>query len=55
MAAARNDSTSDLDPRNGRSSVNIQFLDEDDLPLTHIMEHRVSVDEFYSDESGSCQ
>ena len=55
MAAARNDSTSDLDPRNGRSSVNIQFLDEDNLPLTHVMEHRVSVDEFYSDESGSCQ
>lgn len=54
MAAARNDSMSDLDPRNGRSSVNIQFLDEDDLPLTHVMEHRVSVDEFYSNESGSC-
>ena len=49
MAAARNDSTSDLD-RNGPSSANIQFLDEDNLPLTHVMEHRVSVD-----ESGSCQ
>ena len=49
MAAARNDSTSDLD-RNGPSSANIQFLDEENLPLTHVMEHRVSVD-----ESGSCQ
>lgn len=55
MTAAGNDSKSDLDPRNGRSSVNIQFLDEDNLPLVHVMEHRVSVDEFYSDESGSCQ
>ena len=55
MAAARNDSTSDLDPRNGRSNVNILFLDEDNLPLVHVMEHRVSVNEFYSDESGSYQ
>lgn len=55
MTAAGNDSKSDLDPRNGRSSVNIQFLDEDNLPLVHVMEHPVSVDEFYSDESGSCQ
>ena len=48
MAAARNDSTSDLGPRNGRSGVNIQFVDEDDLPLVHVMEHRVPDDEFYS-------
>ena len=55
MSAARNDSTSDFDPRNGRSGVNIQFVDEDDLPLAHVMEHRVSDDEFYLDESGSSQ
>ena len=50
MAAARNDSTSDLDPRNDRSGVNIQFVDEDDLPLAPVMEHRVFDDEFYSDD-----
>ena len=53
MAAARNDSSSDLDPRIGQSSINIQFVDEDELPLAHVFEHRNSEDEFYSDESGS--
>ena len=55
MAAAINDSLSDSNPRNGQRSVDIQFVDEDELPLGHIVEHRGSEDEFYSDESGSSQ
>ena len=50
MAAA---SSSVFDPRNDRSGVNIHFVDEDELPLAHFVEHRVSEEEFYSDESGS--
>ncbi|KAK2560482.1 Aryl hydrocarbon receptor [Acropora cervicornis] len=50
MAAA---SSSVCDPRNDRSGVNIHFVDEDELPLAHFVEHRVSEEEFYSDESGS--
>ena len=55
MAAAINDSLSDSNPRNGQRSVDIQFVDEDELPLGYIVEHRGSEDEFYSDESGSSQ
>ena len=55
MAAAGNDASLDFDPRNGQSNVNITFVDEDELPLAHVMEHRSSEDEFYSDESGSSQ
>ena len=50
MAAA---SSSVSDPRNDRSGVNIHFLGEDELPLVHVVEHCVSEEEFYSDESGS--
>lgn len=50
MAAA---SSSVCDPRNDRSGVNIHFVDEDELPLAHFVEHRVSEEEFYSDDSGS--
>ena len=45
-------SSSVCDPRNDRSGVNIHFVDEDELPLAHFVEHRVSEEEFYSDESG---
>ena len=55
MAAARNDASLDSDPRSRRSAVNIQFVDEDELPLAHLTEHRVSEDEFLADESGSSQ
>ena len=55
MAAAINDASLDFDPRNGRRGVYIQFVDEDELPLAHFTEHRVSEDEYYSDESGSSQ
>ena len=55
MAAARNDESLDFDPRSSRSGVNIQFVDEDELPLAHVTEHRVAEDEFYSDESESSQ
>ena len=50
MAAA---SSSVSDPRNDQSGVNIHFVDEGELPLAHFVEHRVSEEEFYSDESGS--
>ena len=36
MAAARNDASLDSDPRSRRSTVNIQFVDEDELPLAHL-------------------
>ena len=39
MAAARNDASLDSDPRSRRSGVNIQFVDEDELPLAHLTEH----------------
>ena len=55
MAAARNYALLDSDPRSRRGGVNIQFLDEDELPLAHLTEHRVSEDEFLADESGSNQ
>ena len=55
MAAAGNDASLDFDPRSGQSNVNVTFVDEDELPLAHVMEHRSSEDEFYSDESGSNQ
>ena len=53
MAAARNDASLDSGPRSRRGGVNIQFVDEDELPLVHLTEHRVSEDEFLADESGS--
>ena len=46
MAAARNDALLDSELRSCRSGVNIQFVDEDELPLAHLTEHRVSEDEF---------
>ena len=55
MASARNDASLDVDTRSGQSGVNVQFMDEDELPLAHGTEHRVSEDEFYSDESESSQ
>ena len=54
MVAARNDASLDSD-RRSRSGVNIQFVDEDELPLAHLTEHRVSEDEFLADESGCSQ
>ena len=33
-------------PRNDRSGVNIHFVYEDELPLAHFVEHRVSEEEF---------
>ena len=35
MAAARNDASLDSGPRSRRGGVNIQFVDEDKLPLAH--------------------
>ena len=56
MAAARNDASLDSGPRSRRGGLNIQFVDEDELPLAHLTEHRVSEDEFFlADESGSSQ
>ena len=55
MAAARNDASLYSDPRNGRSGINIQFVDEDEFPLAHFTEHRVSEDKFYSDQLRSSQ
>ena len=50
MAAA---SSSVSNPSNDRSGVNIPFVDEDELPLAHFVEHRVSEEELHSDEYGS--
>lgn len=50
MAAARNDASLDSELRSCRSGVNIQFVDEDELPLAHLTEHRVSEDEFLADD-----
>jgi len=33
-----------------KNSVEIRFVDEDDLPLANFMEHQVSEEELYSDE-----
>ena len=49
MAAA---SLSVSDPSNDRSGVNIHFVDEDELPLAHFVERRVSEEELQSDEYG---
>lgn len=42
MAAARNDASLNSDPGSRQRVVNIQFVDEDELPLAYLMEHRVS-------------
>ena len=55
MAAARNDASLDSDSRSRRSGVNIQFVDEDELPLAHLAEHRDSQNEFLAEESESSQ
>ena len=55
MPDARNDTPLDSDFRSLQSGVNIQFVDEDEFPLAHFTEHRVSEDEFFSDESESSQ
>lgn len=39
MAAARNDASLNSDPGSRRSGVNIQFVDEDELPLAYLTEH----------------
>lgn len=55
MAAVRNDAPLDSDLRSRESGVNIQFVDEDEFPLAHFTEHRLSEDEFFSVESESHQ
>ena len=55
MATARNYASLDLDPTSRRGGVNIQFVDEDELPLAHLTQHLVSEDEFLADESGSSE
>ena len=35
VAAAGNDTSLDSGPRSRRGGVNIQFVDEDELPLAH--------------------
>ena len=50
MATARNYASLDSDPTSRRGGVNIQFGDEDELPLAHSTEHRVSEDEQNTDE-----
>ena len=39
MKAARNYALLDSDPRSHRGGINIQFVDEDELPLAHLTEH----------------
>ena len=51
MAARSDDSMRDFDSGNSETRVEIRFVDEDDLPLAHVMEHRASKEEFYSGES----
>ena len=51
MAARSDDSMQDFDSGNSKNRVEIRFVDEDDLPLAHVMEHRASEEEFYSGES----
>ena len=51
MAAPSDDSMRDFDSGNSENRVEIRFVDEDDLPLAHVMEHRASEEEFYSGES----
>ena len=55
MAAAKNDALLNSDPGSRQSGVNILFVDEDELPLAYLTEHRVSEDEFLADESESSQ
>ena len=50
MATEAGDSVLDFDSGNGENSVEIRFVDEDDLHLANFMEHRVSEEEFFSDE-----
>ena len=50
IATGANDSVLDFGSGSGENSVEIRFVDEDDLPLANLMEHRVSKEEFYSDE-----
>ena len=51
MAARSDDSMQDFDSGNSENRVEIRFVDEDDLPLDHVMEHRASEEEFFSGES----
>ena len=51
MAARSDDSMLDFDSGNSENRVEIRFVDKDDLPLAHVMEHRASEEEFYSGES----
>ena len=51
MVARSDDSMRDFDSGNSENRVEIRFVDEDDLPLAHVMEHRASKGEFYSGES----
>ena len=39
MAAARNDASLDSGLRSRSGGLNIQFFDEDELPLAHLTEH----------------
>ena len=39
MATARNYASLDSDPTSRRGGVNIQFVDEDELPLAHLTQH----------------
>ncbi|XP_022779479.1 uncharacterized protein LOC111320989 [Stylophora pistillata] len=55
MAATRNDAPLDSNSRSRQKGLNIPFLDEDEFPLAYFTEHRVSKDEFFSDESESSQ
>ena len=50
IATGANDSVLDFGSGSGENSVEVRFVDEDDLPLANLMEHRVSKEEFYSDE-----
>lgn len=38
-----------------KSSEEIRFVDEDNLPLDNFMEHKVSEEELYSDEQENSQ
>ena len=51
MVARSDDSMRDFDSGNSENRVEIRFVDEDDLPLALVMEHRASKGEFYSGES----
>lgn len=50
MAALEGDAELHFDDQN---NVEIQFIDEEDLPLANFIEHRASDEEFYSGASES--